>query len=86
MRKSAILISDDITTGNAITPNLSPSIDEKLISAVIDNNIEQVKELISQGANPRAKINGGYTAEDYARGRSLDAISDYFKEIPKQNK
>jgi hypothetical protein len=65
------------------TQNTSLSnIDESLITAVLANDLAKVKLLVENGANFRAKNADGYSAEDIARGGSLDAIREYFKNTP----
>ncbi|SER16825.1 hypothetical protein SAMN03080615_04187 [Amphritea atlantica] len=52
-------------------------INKKLIEAVVNNDLDLVKRLVFQGANPKAKNESGYSAEDFARGRGLSAISKF---------
>ncbi len=73
------LIRDAQINANQPKVRSLSDIDEKLVMAVIDNDIEYVKQLVKQGANPKSKNDAGYSAEDFARGHGLSDIYDYFK-------
>ncbi len=57
-----------------------PRVDD-LIEAVLNEDLHRVRELLEAGANPAERRLDGYSAMDYARGRSLHEIfkllSDY---------
>lgn len=46
----------------------------ELVEAVLNEDIHKVRELLDAGANPNEKRQDGYSAIDFARGRSLNEI------------
>ena len=51
----------------ATTVQATSDLDQELIAAAIDGDIEKVKALIAAGADVNAKDNDEYTALDYAK-------------------
>ncbi|HOV13939.1 MAG TPA: hypothetical protein PK771_06625 [Spirochaetota bacterium] len=60
-----------------ISINLYSNINKDLIKAVKDGNFEIVKELIKDGANPKAKDDNGYDAITWAQVYDRNDIYNY---------
>jgi hypothetical protein len=56
---------------------------DALVEAVISNDLNLVKSLVSEGANPKAKNKMGYAALDYARGHGFSDIETYLTSVQK---
>jgi ankyrin repeat protein len=64
-----VLMAFPVAPGHA-----SPEQDQALIKAAGEDNLDQVKELIAQGANANAKNNNNFTALMYAAAGGRTAI------------